>query len=323
MSRPLTELLKKDTDFVWGQSQEQAVQELKRKLCMATCLAYLDKDREFYMEASFSQHCLSAALSQKHDQDKRVVAYASRALSSVELKFSDCEKALLTTIWALEHFRSYIGGQKIIIETCHQPVTFLNSQRLREGRVSNSRIAAWMMALQGYEVEVKYAQNHKMASGQGLAECQHCDSEVQPQEHLTVVTALSWPSNHHFYDDNDPVLKTIYQFVSDPEKYQILPESLEQVEDLNSCYNLRQNLKIEKGLLAYASGSPNPPRPEDVSIASAYTAHQYVTVQQDPHLASYSRKPLDSFSLTVASTPKGSMFDLTPRMFTRSTLNHL
>ncbi|KAJ8375526.1 hypothetical protein SKAU_G00061060 [Synaphobranchus kaupii] len=473
ISRPLTELLKKDTDFVWGQTQEQAVQELKRKLCMAPCLAYPDKDREFYMEASFSQHCLSAALSQKHDQDKRVVAYASRALSSVELKFSDCEKALLTTIWALEHFRSYIGGQKIIIETCHQPVTFLNSQRLREGRVSNSRIAAWMMALQGYEVEVKYAQNHKMALGQGLAECQHCDSEVQPREHLTVVTALSWPSNHHFYHDNvcrnlpkayvdgcsfhhesqvqagvgvmwenctvnepqqyrlgsktsqyaeiasvlitlqqadrcgitelvicsdsnyarysfvshfpiwkqngmknargkavkhselflacdkltsdhgmttywkkvkghspvpgpdkdgndeaerlakagaldgspwefqeewlpkeqtcivnaitrrqtrerlddpggdqgtvhlgrkpgdadlvamqkqDPVLKTIYQFVSDPEKYPIMPESLEQVEDLNSLYKLRQNLKIEKGLLVYASGSQNPPR---------------------------------------------------------------
>ncbi|KAJ8353506.1 hypothetical protein SKAU_G00210730 [Synaphobranchus kaupii] len=260
-----------------------------------------------------------------------------------------------------------------------------------------------MMALQGYEVEVKYVQNHKMALGQGLAECQHCDSEVQPQENLTMVTALSWLSNHHFYDDNmclnlpkayvdgcsfhhesqvqagvgitwenctvnepqqyqlgsktrqyaeiasvlitlqqaaqsgpdkdgndeadrlakagaldgfpwefqeewlpkeqtcivnaitrrqtrerlddpggdqgtvhlgrkpgdadlvamqkqDPVLKTIYQFVSDPEKYQILPESLEQAEDLNSLYKLRQNLKIEKGLLVYASGSQNPPR---------------------------------------------------------------
>ncbi|KAJ8333567.1 hypothetical protein SKAU_G00415750 [Synaphobranchus kaupii] len=58
----------------------------------------------------------------------------------------------------------------------------------------------------------------------------------------------------------DPVLKTIYQFVSDPEKYQILPESLEQAEDLNSLYKLRQNLKIEKGLLVYASGSPNPTR---------------------------------------------------------------
>ncbi|KAJ8333566.1 hypothetical protein SKAU_G00415740 [Synaphobranchus kaupii] len=77
-----------------------------------------------------------------------------------------------------------------------------NGLRLREGRVSKSRIAAWMMALQDYVVEVKYAQYHKMALGQGLAECQYCDSEVQPQEHLTVVTALSWPSNHHFYDDN-------------------------------------------------------------------------------------------------------------------------
>lgn len=88
----------------------------------------------------------------------------------------------------MEHFRSYVGGQKVLIETCHKPVTFLNSQRLREGRVSNSRIASWMMALQGYDIEVKYAQNHKMALGQGLAECQHCDCDEQPSLQSLLVT---------------------------------------------------------------------------------------------------------------------------------------
>lgn len=175
---------------------------MKEKLCLAPCLAYPDKDKEFHLEASFSAHCLSAALAQKHDADKRVVAYASRPLSSVEVKFSDCEKALLATVWAVEYFRSYIGGQRVIIETCHQPVTFLNSQRLREGRVSNSCIASWMMALQGYDIEVKYAQNHKMALGQGLAECEHCDCEAQLGPSPLLVTTKTLPSNHHYYDEN-------------------------------------------------------------------------------------------------------------------------
>ncbi|KAF0039278.1 hypothetical protein F2P81_007513 [Scophthalmus maximus] len=104
--------------------------------------------------------------------------------------------ALLATVWAVEHFRSYIGGQKVIIETCHQPVTFLNRQRLREERVSNSCVASWMMALQGYDVEVKYTQNHKMALSQGLAECHHCDCEGQPSPQSLVVTTPSLPSNH-------------------------------------------------------------------------------------------------------------------------------
>ncbi|KAL2076478.1 hypothetical protein ACEWY4_027942 [Coilia grayii] len=201
IARPLTELLRKDKVFQWDNPQEHAFREIKQRLCSAPCLAYPDKDRAFYLEASFSTHCLSAALSQQYDKDRRVVAYASRSLSSVELKFSDCEKALLATVWAVEHFRSYIGGQRVVIETCHQPVSFLNSQRLREGRVSNSRIAAWMMALQGYDIEVKYAQNHRMTLGQGLAECQHCECE-QETEHPVLVTTPSLPSDHHYYEDN-------------------------------------------------------------------------------------------------------------------------
>lgn len=106
---------------------------MKKKPCSAPCLAYPDKDKEFHLEASFSHHCLSAALAQNYDTDKQVDAYASRPLCSVETTFSDCETALLVTVWAAEHFCSHVGGQKVIIETRHQTVTFLNSHRLREG----------------------------------------------------------------------------------------------------------------------------------------------------------------------------------------------
>ncbi|KAF0038017.1 hypothetical protein F2P81_010891 [Scophthalmus maximus] len=135
-------------------------------------------------------------------QSGRIRAIRDIKPPTVEIKFSDCEKVLFATVWAVEHFCSYIGGQKVIIETCHHPVTFFNSQRLREGRVSNSCIASLMMALQGYDVEVKYAQNHKMALSQGLAECQHCDCERQPSPQSLVVTTPSFPSNHLYHDEN-------------------------------------------------------------------------------------------------------------------------
>ncbi|MBN3305975.1 NYNRI protein, partial [Amia calva] len=202
ITKPLHELLQKDKVFVWGPEQEQAVQEMKLRLSTAPCLAYPNKNKEFYIEAGFSQHSLSAALSQRYDQEKCVVAYASKAFSSVEQKFSDCEKALLATVWAVEHFRSYIGGQKIIIETCHQPVLFLNSQRLREGRVSSSRVVSWLLALQGYEIEVRYAKNWKMYLGQGLAQCQECGTQDQGQNIPETVTVAFPPTSHHYYDDN-------------------------------------------------------------------------------------------------------------------------
>ncbi len=80
----------------------------------------------------------------------------------------------LCTVWAIQCFSNYIGAQKVIIETCHQPVTFLNSQRIRNGGVTNPRIATWLMTLQGRDVEARYAQNYKSSHGNGLAACQNC-----------------------------------------------------------------------------------------------------------------------------------------------------
>ncbi|KAL1277415.1 hypothetical protein QQF64_024088 [Cirrhinus molitorella] len=40
IARPLTSLLKKDCPFLWTDAQDNAVQELKRHLCSAPCLAY-------------------------------------------------------------------------------------------------------------------------------------------------------------------------------------------------------------------------------------------------------------------------------------------
>ncbi|XDV14345.1 hypothetical protein PO909_014616 [Leuciscus waleckii] len=202
IARPLTTLLKKNCPFVWSDAQEHAMVELKRHLCTAPCLAYPDPHKEFHLEAGFSNQCLSAGLYQQHDQDKKVVAYASKTLLPPECKFSDCEKALLCTVWAIQRFSNYIGAQKVIIETCHQPVMFLNSQRIRDGVVTNSRIATWLMALQGRNVEARYAQNHKSALGNGLAACQNC-SDNSPAATLNTPEPQQPPLTCHRYFDKN------------------------------------------------------------------------------------------------------------------------
>ncbi len=87
-------------------------------------------------------------------------------------------------------------------ETCHQPVTFLNSQRIRDGEVTNARIATWLITLQGRNVEARYAQNYKSSHGNGLAACQNCSMDTlytsaepkePPQPQLT---------NHRYFEEN-------------------------------------------------------------------------------------------------------------------------
>ncbi|RXN22018.1 ribonuclease H-like protein [Labeo rohita] len=105
---------------------------------------------------------------------------------------------MLCTVWAIQRFSNYIGAQKVIIETCHQPVTFLNSQRIRDSVVTNTRIATWLMALQGHNVEARYAQNYKSALGNGLAACQSCSDDT-PTVIAQAETSPDLPLTCHRY----------------------------------------------------------------------------------------------------------------------------
>ncbi len=105
-------------------------------------------------------------------------------------------------MWAIQRFSNYIGAQKCIIDTCHQPVTFLNSHRIRDGVVTNACIPTWLMTLQGWDVEARYAQNYKSSLGNGVAACQDCSTDMlytseepkePPQPQLT---------NHRYFKDN-------------------------------------------------------------------------------------------------------------------------
>ncbi len=91
---------------------------------------------------------------------------------------------VLLLLWVIQRFSNYIGAQKVITKTCHQPVTF------------------WLMTLQGWAVEARYAQNYKSSLGNGLAACQNCSTDTlytsaepkePPQPQLT---------NHRYFKEN-------------------------------------------------------------------------------------------------------------------------
>ncbi len=118
-----------------------------------------------------------------------------------ECKYSNCEKALLCPVGHpafLQLHRCTESHHRDII----QPVTFLNSQFIRDGVVTNARIATWLLILQRRDVEARYAQNYKSSLGNGLVACQNCSTDTlytskeakePPQPQLT---------NHRYFEEN-------------------------------------------------------------------------------------------------------------------------
>ena len=50
------------------------------------------------------------------------MAYASRAISDTEQRYSQIEKEVLAIVWACEGFLDYIVGKPIKLETDHRPL---------------------------------------------------------------------------------------------------------------------------------------------------------------------------------------------------------
>jgi hypothetical protein len=72
-----------------------------------------------------------------------VIYYANRTLNDAQLNFSTTEKELLAVIFALDKFRSYLLGSKIIIFSDHAALKYLYSKK-----DAKSRLIRWILLLQ-------------------------------------------------------------------------------------------------------------------------------------------------------------------------------
>ena len=62
LTAPLRELLKKDTDFTWNTTYQEAFNALKDKVCTDTTLRYFDAEKPVTIQVDASQKGLGVAL---------------------------------------------------------------------------------------------------------------------------------------------------------------------------------------------------------------------------------------------------------------------
>ena len=85
---PLYGLLRKNTEFLWGQIQQDSFCQLKQLLTSAPVLAFPNFNQEFTLETDASGKGLGAILAQKQpDGLTRPIAYVSRTLQQHEKKY--------------------------------------------------------------------------------------------------------------------------------------------------------------------------------------------------------------------------------------------
>ena len=106
MARPLSNLLKKDVDCCWRNTEHDAFQAVKESLVHAPILDLPDLDRSFSVVCDTSDFAIGSALLQRDvDGRERVIAFESRQLKAAEKNYPVHDKELLAIV---VEWRSFI-----------------------------------------------------------------------------------------------------------------------------------------------------------------------------------------------------------------------
>ena len=110
---PLRAMLKKDNVFHWEDQQTRYFQQIKTLIAKAntTPLRYYDRNLPVTVQADASLRGLGACLIQKHNGKDQPIAFASKSLTDVEMRYANIERELLAIVFACQHFSTYLLGR--------------------------------------------------------------------------------------------------------------------------------------------------------------------------------------------------------------------
>jgi len=150
ISKPLCNLLVKENDFDFDSECLNAFSLIKNKLVTAPIIIAPDWELPFELMCDASDYAVGAVLGQRKNKFFHAIYYASKVLNENQVNYSTTEKELLAVIFALEKFRSYLIGSKVIVFTDHAALKYL----LTKGD-SKPRLLRWILLLQEFDLEIR------------------------------------------------------------------------------------------------------------------------------------------------------------------------
>jgi hypothetical protein len=149
IAHPLFSLLNKNSEFLWTESCQHALEELKSKVFEAPILRGPNWSLPFHISTDASDTTIGVVLGQLEGNDPYTIYYINKNLSPIELNYMVTEKEFLVVIHAINKFWHYITGYPIILHTDHAAIKYLMNKPITNGRVTR-----WLLLLQEYDITI-------------------------------------------------------------------------------------------------------------------------------------------------------------------------
>ncbi|CAN6542453.1 unnamed protein product [Malus baccata var. baccata] len=193
VAQPLCRLLQKDVTFEFTKECTASFNQLKELLTTAPIIVPPDWSLPFELMCDASDYALGAVLGQRKDKRPHVIYYASRTLNDAQLNYSTTEKELLAVVFALDKFRSYLIGTKVIVFTDHAALKYLLTKK-----EAKPRLIRWMLLLQEFDIEIRDKKGSENVVADHLSRMVHNEEslpilETFPDEQmLSIKVSAPW-----------------------------------------------------------------------------------------------------------------------------------
>nr|GEX59048.1 hypothetical protein [Tanacetum cinerariifolium] len=162
IARPLTNLLKKDA-FKWSDETQRSFLEHKTALSIAPVLTLPDFEKQFVIETDACAYGLGAVLM----QEKRPIAFLSKAISPKQQGLSVYKKVLLAILMAVKQWHYYLITGPFLIRTEQHGL-----KHLLMHKVTTSLQHKWLARLLGYDYTIEYKAGQENVAADSLSRVQ-------------------------------------------------------------------------------------------------------------------------------------------------------
>jgi hypothetical protein len=167
IARPLTNLTKKNTVWVWQDEQSRSFECLKQILCSKPVLALYDSELQTEIHTDACKLGIAGILLQQQtDSTVRPVMYFSRVTTREESMYHSYELETLAVVASLQRFRVYIVGKHVkVVTDCTAVRATLTKRDLIP------RIARWWLSIQDFDISIEYRPGERMRHVDALSRC--------------------------------------------------------------------------------------------------------------------------------------------------------
>ena len=149
---PLYRLLEHSVPWIWTPLQQETFDQSKQLLLSSRVVVHFDPDKKICLACDASPYKIGTVLSHiMEDSSEKPVRFVSRSLTRIERNYSQIEKEILSCVYGVNKFHSYLLRHRFELQTDHQ---YIFSELKGVQPQASACLQRWALLLASYEYTI-------------------------------------------------------------------------------------------------------------------------------------------------------------------------